>query len=60
MKHHGSDLKFCSCHSCRVCRRHRHGKIEVLAIRRHARRIGKQQLKRGIVPAAKVGVPYLG
>ena len=60
MKHHGSDLKFCSCRQCRACRRHKHGDDEVLAARRRARRRAKQQLKASQIPAEAASVPYLG
>lgn len=60
MKHHGSDLRFCSCEGCRQCKRHKHGSDEILAVRRRSRRAVKRALRLGQYDvSARVSVPFL-
>jgi len=61
-KHHGSDLKMCSCRQCRYSRRTKGGDKDMLAVRRAGRRRVKQAIHSGQfdrIPE-KVWVPYNG
>lgn len=52
-------LKFCSCRHCKAGRKHRRSQIMIKKVKRHARRLTKELIKRGDYnPPTAITVPY--